>query len=58
MKDIVRTDDSRLLRESNLTTRHKRRVPHHIIHLRDCFRRRRYSQLKRCTTWWALCKLV
>jgi len=31
--DIVWTDDSRLLQESNLTARQLRRVPLHVIHL-------------------------
>jgi len=31
--DIVWTDDSQLLQESNLTARQLCRVPHHIIHL-------------------------
>jgi len=31
--DIVRTDDSKLLQEWNLTTRQPCRAPHHVIHL-------------------------
>ena len=29
--DIVRTDDSKLLQESNLTARQPRREPHHVM---------------------------